>query len=62
MKRHYRETKAQRQANWLAEFSDAVLAVNPSLSGRIDWDTATHLMFSGMAPKDAAARYLASLA
>ena len=47
MKIHYGQTKAQRQADWLARFSDALLKRAPNLSGRIDWDAAKHYYYSG---------------
>lgn len=52
------QTKAQRQARYLAEFVDAVAAIDPSQSGRIDWPTALHYFFTGVPVADAAARYL----
>ena len=52
------QTKAQRQASYLAEFVDAVTAIDPSQSGRIDWPTALHFYFTGVPIADAAARYL----
>ena len=52
------QTKAQRQARYLAEFNDAVIALDPSKSGRIDWPTALHFYFTGVPVADAAARYL----
>jgi hypothetical protein len=42
MKRHYGQTKAQRQADWLAQFTDMLLARVPRLAGRIDWDAARY--------------------
>lgn len=47
MKRHYGQTKAQRQADWLAKFADALLARRPGLSGHIDWHAAKHYYFRG---------------
>ena len=58
MKRHFALTKAQRQADWLARFSDAVVTLDPRHAGRIDWDTAKHLYFTGMSVPDAAAQYV----
>ena len=52
------QTKAQRQARYLAEFADAVTAIDPSQSGRIEWPTALHFYFTGVPIADAAARYL----
>ena len=53
MKRHYGQTKAQRQAEWLAQFSDALLARIPGLSGRIEWPAALHYYFYGTDVADA---------
>ena len=58
MKRHFAQTKADKQADWLARFSDAVVTLEPRHAGRIDWDTAKHLFFSGMTVSDAADQYV----
>ena len=57
MKRHYGQTKAQRQAEWLAQFSDALLARIPGLSGRIEWPAALHYYFSGTPVPEAVDQY-----
>jgi hypothetical protein len=57
MRRHYAQTKAQRQAEWLARFSDALLARRPELSGRIEWPAALHYYFSGTDVTDAVDQY-----
>ena len=57
MRRHYAQTKAARQADWLARFSDALLTREPALSGRIDWNAALHYFFSGATPADAVDQY-----
>ena len=57
MKRHYGQTKAQRQADWLAKFADALLARRPGLSGHIDWDAAKHYYFPGADVADAVDQY-----
>ena len=36
--------------------SDEVEKLNPKMAGRIDWDTAQHLMNTGKKPKEAAKR------
>lgn len=59
-RRHFGQTKAQRQADWLAAFSDAVITADARHAGRIDWPTAKHFYFEGLAPTDAAARYVAN--
>ena len=58
MKRHYGQTKAQRQADWLAAFSDAVITADARHAGRSDWPTAKHFYFEGLAPTDAARQYV----
>ena len=50
-------TKAQRQAEWLAAFSDLLTARRPALSGRIEWPAALHYYYSGMTPEDAVDSY-----
>lgn len=57
MKRHYGQTKAQRQAEWLAQFSDALTARVPALSGRIEWPAALHYYHSGTPVADAVDQY-----
>lgn len=54
---HYAETKAQRQANWLAQFTDALLTRHPKLAGRIDWDAAKHYYFGGVSVTEAVDQY-----
>lgn len=60
MKRHVGFTKAQRQADWLAAFSDAVVTLDARHAGRIDWPTAKHFYFTGLEVQAAAERYVAS--
>lgn len=60
MKRHFALTKAQQQADWLAAFSEALIHLDPSHAGRIDWDTAKHLYFKGRHCIDAAHQYINS--
>lgn len=57
MKRHYGETKAQRQADWLARFCDALLTRAPQLTGKIDWDAAKFYFFGGASVQDAVDQY-----
>lgn len=59
-RRHFGQTKAQRQADWLAAFSDAVITADARHAGRIDWPTAKHFYFEGLAPADAARQYVAN--
>ena len=58
MKRHFALTKAQQQADWLARFSDALITLEPSRAGRIDWDSAKHFFFNGMSVFDAVNQYV----
>ena len=55
-----RQTKAQRQAQWMTEFNDQVISRDAVHAGRIDWPTAQHFYFTGLTPVDAATRYLAN--
>ncbi len=57
MNRPYAQTKAQRQAEWLAAFNDLVVTRKPALSGRIEWPAALHYFYSGLTPHDAAESY-----
>ena len=59
-RRHFGQTKAQRQADWLARFSDAVITADARHAGRIEWPTALHLFHQGLTPTDAASRYIAN--
>lgn len=56
--KHYAETKAQRQANWLARFADALETAAPQVAGRIDWDAAKHYYFSGTPVPTAVEQYM----
>lgn len=56
--RNYGETKAQRQARYLAEFADAVVTANPAHAGQIEWPSALNFYFTGVPVADAAAKYL----
>jgi hypothetical protein len=58
MKRHFGQTKAARQAEWLAQFNDAVTTANPALSGRIEWASALHYYHSGAPVNEAVDQYL----
>lgn len=58
MRRHYGQNKAQRQADWLAQFTDALLTRVPRLAGRIDWDAAKHYYFSGATVAQAVDQYI----
>lgn len=48
-----RPTKADRQAQWMVAFSDALLAKHPRLAGRIDWDAAKYYYLYGTDVADA---------
>ena len=54
-----KQTKAQRQAAWLIEFTDHVVSMAPAHAGRIEWPSALHYYFTGVTPTSAAIRYLA---
>ena len=55
---HFGQSKADRQADYLARFSDALLTRAPRLAGRIDWPSAQHYFFSGTPVEDAVNSYL----
>jgi hypothetical protein len=55
---HYAETKAQKQAAWLASFNDAVVTAAPENAGRIRWEEAKHFYFTGLSVPEAVAKYL----
>lgn len=55
-----RQTKAQRQAAWLTEFVDLVVATDGRHSGRIEWSSALHYYFTGLTPAEGSTRYLAT--
>ena len=55
--RHFAQTKMQRQADRLAKFADAVIAIDARHAGKIDWNTAKYLRNAGMLPADAARQY-----
>lgn len=50
-------TKAQRMADWLGQFSDALLTLHPRLAGRVDWDAAHHYYYAGVSVSDAVTQY-----
>lgn len=50
-------TKAQRMADWIGQFSDALLSLHPRLSGRVDWDAAHHYYYAGVSVEDAVLQY-----
>lgn len=56
-RRHYGQTKAQRQADWLAQFTDALLTRHPRLAGRIDWDAARYYFLYGTPVAEAVDQY-----
>lgn len=53
-----RPTKADRQADWLAQFTDALLTRVPRLAGRIDWDAAKYYYLYGTDVSDAVNQYI----
>jgi hypothetical protein len=55
--RHYGETKAQRQAQWMGEFADKLVTLYPQISGRIEWDTAKYYYLYGKTVDDAVSEY-----
>lgn len=55
-----RQSKSDQRSNWMKAFNDAVVQGNPSLAGKINWDTATFMFNRGDDPKMAAELYLKS--
>jgi hypothetical protein len=53
-----RPTKADRQAQWMVAFSDALLARHPRLAGHIDWDAAKYYYLYGTDVADAVDQYI----
>lgn len=53
-----RPTKADRQAQWMVAFSDALLARVPRLAGRIDWDAARYYYLYGTPVSEAVDQYI----
>lgn len=56
-RKYYGQTKAQRQADWLAQFTDALLSRHPRLVGRIDWDAARYYFLHGTPVAEAVDQY-----
>lgn len=54
------KTKDHIRAQWMGKFCDTVELLAPGLSGRIDWNTATHFFFTGRDPVEAAKHYVES--
>jgi hypothetical protein len=44
-------------ANWIGQFTDALLSLHPRLSGRVDWDAAHHYYYAGVSVEDAVFQY-----
>lgn len=55
---HYGETKAQKQAEWMDLFNQAVVEQDAKHAGRIEWETATHLFNLGLSATYAAHQYV----
>jgi len=52
-----RMTRAdRRKAEWMGQFEDNVIAMDPSKTGKIDWLTATFFFNQGLSPWTAADR------
>ena len=56
----YGQTKAQRQADWLASFADSLVTRHPDQSGRIDWEAAKHFVFNNLSVSEAIKQYCES--
>ena len=65
MTTYFKVTKAQREShkyNWMNEFSIEVCRLDTKHTGKIDYDSATHLFNIGMHPDDAALKYVVNRA
>jgi hypothetical protein len=49
--------KQAHRAEWMGNFSDKVIHLNPRHAGRICWDTAAHYFNTGLGWQEAALRY-----
>ncbi len=49
-------------AQWAKEATDQITSRRPDVSGRLDWDTLKHFFYTGVAPGEAATRYLSNVA
>ena len=52
--------KAEARAAWMQRFEEGLVARQPGLRGRVDWDTASHPYNTGVCAAEAVARYLIS--
>lgn len=50
-------SKALRRLHWMRTFEELVTSERPEMSGRIDWDTASHYYNEGLSEAKAAQRY-----
>lgn len=57
-KTYFGQTKAQREADWKAQFSDLVVTLDAKHAGKIEWASATHFYHQGMTPREAAEIYV----
>lgn len=57
-KTYFGQTKAQREADWKAQFSDLVVTLDAKHAGKIEWSSATHFYHQGMTPREAAETYV----
>ena len=55
-----KQQKMQYRADWMLEFSNEVIRLQPKHSGRIDWNTAQYLFNTGAKAIDAAVQYAAN--
>lgn len=43
-----------KKANWMKRYESKLVELNPSLAGRVDWDTATFFYNEGANPEEKA--------
>lgn len=48
------------KAKWMSDFNDSVIESMPSLSGKIDWNTATYFYNIGLSATEASLKYIAN--
>jgi len=51
---------ADIRAAWMQRFEEKVVELAPQHRGKIDWETAKHFYFTGLAEGEAAVKYVAS--
>ena len=50
--------KAQHRAQWMQEFEDMVITMQPKYTGKIEWNDAVYMYDNGYSTNTAANRYI----